>query len=829
MADTTNMRLVIDADTDGAVRGVKSVDRAISGLDDTHVRAGASARKFGAMAAVGIGAAGVAAFAFGKSSVKAFMDAQASMAVTEASLDRNNKGWRTHKGEIDRAIKSHMDLSGFDDEDLYRSFSNLSRVTGDTSKGLKAQTTVMDLARARGISLEQATNLVSKAYLGNTTSLKRLGIELPKGAKGMEVLDALNKKFAGSAKAYGDTTAGQAERMGVAWENLKEDVGQALIPLVNGVLQGSLAVVTWAQQHWPQFKQVVGDAFRSAQMYAQQAMAWFRANVLPTIQAIVTGAKAFWAMFGDDITRVFEFITRQVQRALIVLRSVIQIVLALIRGDWSAAWNGLKTLVSTIFAGIVDTIRTLATTMLSVAAKVGTGIVTGIINGLKALGGKVSAEMGKAVSAVRSAAAAALSAAAAVGRAIVTGVFNGIKGLAALGGRIMSSVVGAIGSVLVTAYSMATGIGSAIANGVVAGLGGLASALGSALASAATSAFEYAKNKLGIGSPSRVAAKELGEPIVQGVAMGITEQARKGGMKVALTAAVKEALSAAKEKAMSAASDLASSIARVIDETTRRALGALDNSPEAQRIRAIEQAQRTSQRVGEKAQLQTALDQAQTPAERQAAQKAMDEWLLEQERQTLQDSLDQRRAAIQDEAEARKTAAADGLQNLQAMLANGLISQATYNAQVKALLAATAPDYRAVGESLGYAFATGFAAQIAAVLGWNPGAIQQAATNAAFAKAMGGPDKLPKSLLASLPKHAAGIDYVPRTGPAVIHAGETVLNPQRAAEYRAGRMGGNVSITFADGMGWLAQFVKVKVDAMSEATRRSSLAAGAVR
>lgn len=36
-----------------------------------------------------------------------------------------------------------------------------------------------------------------------------------------------------------------------------------------------------------------------------------------------------------------------------------------------------------------------------------------------------------------------------------------------------------------------------------------------------------------------------------------------------------------------------------------------------------------------------------------------------------------------------------------------------------------------------------------------------------------------------LPQYAAGIDYAPTTGPAMIHAREAVLSPAEAAEYRA--------------------------------------------
>jgi len=95
------------------------------------------------------------------------------------------------------------------------------------------------------------------------------------------------------------------------------------------------------------------------------------------------------------------------------------------------------------------------------------------------------------------------------------------------------------------------------------------------------------------------------------------------------------------------AGDLASSIGTAMDDATRRALGAVDYSPEAQRIAAITAQQQAEQTAADRASLQSAINTAATPADKQAAQKAMDDWLLDQEKQTLQASLDQQKANIQ--------------------------------------------------------------------------------------------------------------------------------------------------------------------------------------
>ena len=68
-------------------------------------------------------------------------------------------------------------------------------------------------------------------------------------------------------------------------------------------------------------------------------------------------------------------------------------------------------------------------------------------------------------------------------------------------------------------------IGSAIINGIKNGISGAVRGLVSRAVSAALSAYNAAKRALGISSPSRLAALEIGQPFVEGIALGI-EQAQ---------------------------------------------------------------------------------------------------------------------------------------------------------------------------------------------------------------------------------------------------------------------------------------------------------------
>lgn len=74
-----------------------------------------------------------------------------------------------------------------------------------------------------------------------------------------------------------------------------------------------------------------------------------------------------------------------------------------------------------------------------------------------------------------------------------------------------------------SAISGATSLGSSLIDGIKSGIQRAASGLAQAVADAAWSALNAAKSALGIQSPSRVAAEEVGVPLGQGILTGLTK------------------------------------------------------------------------------------------------------------------------------------------------------------------------------------------------------------------------------------------------------------------------------------------------------------------
>jgi hypothetical protein len=71
--------------------------------------------------------------------------------------------------------------------------------------------------------------------------------------------------------------------------------------------------------------------------------------------------------------------------------------------------------------------------------------------------------------------------------------------------------------------SDAVAMGSAIIDGIISGVTAAAGSLATTVAQAAADALQAAKDALGISSPSKVFAAQVGVPIAQGLAAGISQ------------------------------------------------------------------------------------------------------------------------------------------------------------------------------------------------------------------------------------------------------------------------------------------------------------------
>jgi hypothetical protein len=186
-------------------------------------------------AGVGLATAGV--IAFGASAVKAAAEDEASSASLIAVLKARKLATDANLKTVDAMIAAGQDLA-FSDDETRASIATATQFTNKMADAQKINAAAMELSRAKHISLEAATTLVGKAYAGNLVAAKKLGIEIPKGTKGIAAAILIQKKFAGSSKAYAETFAGSFAVVQDKVSELKESIGKALLPAVTKVFNG---------------------------------------------------------------------------------------------------------------------------------------------------------------------------------------------------------------------------------------------------------------------------------------------------------------------------------------------------------------------------------------------------------------------------------------------------------------------------------------------------------------------------------------------------------------------------------------------------------------
>jgi len=402
---TRALQVVITGDPKGLSRAFDRVDKEASRSEGRMKRYGANLAKGFAVAGA---AAGAAALGGLKKAAEAAIESEKSQARLVAQLRASNISFDQHRAQIDRVIQAHSNLSGLDDEDLQDSFTNIVRVTGDVNQALRLNAIAADIARARGLDVAKAGQLVAKVAAGQTSALSRYGVVVEEGATAQEALAAVQQKFAGQAEAYGRTTAGSLDRASVASENLGEVVGTHFTPVLARAATGLVNLVDKAGQLAGPIRRVsgvVGDTARDMIAAIQR----FRARNAEDIDAVIQAARNLGRFFRNVFEDVIVPVVRGVlpvirgvaEGIITAIRGVIRIVTGLINGDWARVWEGFKDIgrgalraFRSIAGGLIDAMRESVSKVvpaaLNAAKAVGSAIVRGIVAGVKAAPGAIA-------------------------------------------------------------------------------------------------------------------------------------------------------------------------------------------------------------------------------------------------------------------------------------------------------------------------------------------------------------------------------------------------------------------------------------------------------
>jgi hypothetical protein len=248
MAGSRTLKLSILGDVDNLNKSLKSATQDVETFGDKMGKVG---KVIGAAFVAAAAAAGAYAVKIGIDGVKAAIADEKAQTQLALALQNATGATNAQIKATEQSILQMSLASGVADDNLRPALGRLVRSTGDITKAQDLLSTALDVATATGKPLETVANALGKAYDGNTAALGKLGVGLSsaelKTMSFEQVQSKLSDLFGGAAAANADTYSGRIARMQIAFDEAKETIGFALLPIlekvINFINQNALPVI----------------------------------------------------------------------------------------------------------------------------------------------------------------------------------------------------------------------------------------------------------------------------------------------------------------------------------------------------------------------------------------------------------------------------------------------------------------------------------------------------------------------------------------------------------------------------------------------------------
>ena len=185
------------------------------------------------------------------SSVKAAIEDEAAQASLARQIKASTSATDDQVKSVEKFIASLGRTVAVSDDEARPAFQKLVVATKDVAKATELMNLATDVAAATGKPLIDVTDALAKAYAGNMKGLNALSPEvkamIKDGASLAEVQKVLEANFGGAGKAAADTAAGGMKKLGIAFEETKEGIGTAFLPIMEKVLPVVQKFAAWAE------------------------------------------------------------------------------------------------------------------------------------------------------------------------------------------------------------------------------------------------------------------------------------------------------------------------------------------------------------------------------------------------------------------------------------------------------------------------------------------------------------------------------------------------------------------------------------------------------
>ena len=331
------MAVTIPIVTEFSGQGIDRAIKQFEQLEGAGAKAQFAIKKAAVPAAIAVAGLGAAIV----DCTKGAMEDQAAQAELARQLIISTEATDAQVAANEDFISKMSLASGVADDELRPALASLARGTKDLGKAQETLGLAQDVATATGKPLTEVADALAKAYQGNMKGLKALSPEMAglikDGADLNTVLGVLGGTFGGATATAANTAEGQFKRFGIAISEAKENIGAALIPVVEKALPVLLAFGKWAQDHTTAFLIIGGviGGIATAVLAVNAALKIYNA-----IQAVTNGLTAVWNVLlaANPITLV-----------VLAIVALIAILAALY-----FKFEGVRKVVDTVFHAMVE-------------------------------------------------------------------------------------------------------------------------------------------------------------------------------------------------------------------------------------------------------------------------------------------------------------------------------------------------------------------------------------------------------------------------------------------------------------------------------------------
>lgn len=187
------------------------------------------------------------------SAVQAAIEDQAAQASLARQIKASTKATDKQIASVEDYIKSLGQSVAVSDDEARPALQALIVATKDVTKAQDLLNVAIDISAGTGKDLATVSDALAKAYAGNMRGLQALSPELKTmikdGASLEEVLATLETNFGGAGKAAADTAAGGMKKLGIAFNETKESIGTAFLPIFEKLLPVVQKFSAWAEKN----------------------------------------------------------------------------------------------------------------------------------------------------------------------------------------------------------------------------------------------------------------------------------------------------------------------------------------------------------------------------------------------------------------------------------------------------------------------------------------------------------------------------------------------------------------------------------------------------